>query len=377
VRDALERGRYDEPRVLELLGVGALPSFRQRQRLKPELARRMPGDGPLETLVRLFLLGESVPIEAARRALAPARPEDAVEAGLLEGDPAVLRATVELTPYEGLVLAADWPGGLKADPLEVMGIASSSRALAQMTVRWRAARSLDLGTGSGVLALLAARRSDQVLATDRNPRAIDFARFNAEWNRVSNVTFLAGDLFEPIGGETFDLIVCNPPFVIAPCVDYVHTHSGQPSDALCRGIVRAAPAHLSEGGVCQLVCNWAQVAGEDWRERIAGWVAGTGCDAWVLHSHTEDATAYASARLGETTDDPALSSRLQQWLAYYARERIEAIGVGLITLHRRKGARHAFRCDGLADIAKAAGSAEEAAAAVRAFLEDAIRSPRA
>src|ERR1700682_2241585 len=197
VRDALDRAGYGEPRVLELLGVAALPSFRRRKPLSPG-----PREGsPLETLARLFLLREPVPFEAARRALAPARVEDGIEAGLLEAGPLGLCALVELTPYEGLVVAADWPGGHAAGPLDVMGVAASTRALAQMTVRRRAARTLDLGTGSGVLALLAAAHSDSVLATDRNPRALDFARFNAEFNAVSNVAFLAGDLFEPSRGE--------------------------------------------------------------------------------------------------------------------------------------------------------------------------------
>jgi methylase of polypeptide subunit release factors len=231
-----------------------------------------------------------------------------------------------------------------------------------MTVRRRAARTLDLGTGSGVLALLAAAHSDSVLATDRNPRALDFARFNAEFNGVSNVAFRVGDLFEPSRGGVFDLIVCNPPFVIAPDVKYLHTHSGRPADTLCREIVRAAPACLAEGGLCQLVCNWAQVAGQDWQERLAGWFEGTGCDAWVLYSHSEDAAAYASARIAETSDEPGLSAgRFDEWMAYYRRERIEAVGFGLITLRRRTGSGHSFRWNPLGEVAGPIGPAIERA----------------
>ena len=376
VRDALCRAQYDEPRVLELLGVAALPPFRQRPRHIRAFKNRTPGGEPLETLVRLFLLAEPTSPEAARRAIAPARPEDAIEAGVLESDPAGLRATVELTPYEGLIVAADWPDGGQRDALDVMGIAPSSRALAQLTIRRHAARSLDLGTGSGILALLAAAHSDRVIATDRNPRALDFARFNAAWNGISNVTFGAGDLFEPARGETFDLIVCNPPFVIAPGVDYVHTQSGRPSDTLCREIVRAAPARLVEGGLCQLVCNWAQVAGEDWRERLAGWLHGTGCDAWVLYSHSEGAADYAKARIAEGTGDRALSARrFDEWMAYYSRERIEAVGFGVITMRRREGCGHTFRCERVSDVAAAAGTAAEKIFALRAFLENAVFGP--
>jgi methylase of polypeptide subunit release factors len=72
---------------------------------------------------------------------------------------------------------------------------------------------LDVGTGSGVLAILAAQHSDQVTAIDVNPRALMFARFNARLNGVSHLQLLEGSWFEPVAGRTFDLIACNPPYV--------------------------------------------------------------------------------------------------------------------------------------------------------------------
>lgn len=370
VRDAIDRAGYDEPRVLEVLGTAALPSFRRRRALQLAAA------GPLETLVKLFLLREPVSPGAAASALEPASPEDGLAAGLLQTDPQGLRAAVELTPFEGLVVAADWPGTPAPDPLEVMGIASSTRALAALTVRRPAAHSLDLGTGSGILALLAAAHSRRVVATDRNPRALDFARFNAQWNGISNVTFRAGDLFEPVSRETFDLVVCNPPFVIAPGVGYLHTHSGRSADALCREIVRAAPARLAEGGLCQLVCNWALGAAESWQNRVAEWLTGSGCDAWVLHSHTEDAADYARDRIAETAEGPEPpAGRLEEWKAYYRREGIEAVGFGVITMRKREGSSHVLRCDRLADIAAVAPTAAGKTAALRSFLEGAIAAP--
>src|SRR5262249_43079654 len=152
-------------------------------------------------------------------------------------------------------------------------------------------------------------------------RAVALARFNADWNGVGNVEFRQGDLFEPVRGELFDRILCNPPFVIAPAVRSLHTHSARPSDELIRDILRAAPAHLAEGGVCQLVCNWVEAAGRDWRERLAAWLDGSLCDAWILRSHAEDAAAYARNRIAETAE----GARLEDWTAYYAREGIDAI----------------------------------------------------
>ncbi len=83
-------------------------------------------------------------------------------------------------------------------------------------------RVLDLGCGSGVVAVFAARRGARVTATDINPAAVRCTRINALLNRVeTQVETAVGDLFAPLAGRVFDLIVFNPPFF-----------RGRPRDAL-------------------------------------------------------------------------------------------------------------------------------------------------
>jgi len=74
---------------------------------------------------------------------------------------------------------------------------------------------LDMGTGCGILAVLAAEKADEVLAVDINPYAIRCAKKNAEINGVKDkVEFLLGDLFEPIKPKgIFDLIIFNAPYL--------------------------------------------------------------------------------------------------------------------------------------------------------------------
>ncbi len=74
---------------------------------------------------------------------------------------------------------------------------------------------LDLCTGSGCLALALAKeiRSSDVLGTDISDGALRYASINAKINSIANVTFKKGDLYEPVYGSKFDIIVSNPPYI--------------------------------------------------------------------------------------------------------------------------------------------------------------------
>lgn len=77
------------------------------------------------------------------------------------------------------------------------------------------AEVLDMGTGSGVCALFAARHARRVVAIDINVAAARCARMNALLNRLENrIEVRHGDLFEPVAEERFDFILFNPPFMI-------------------------------------------------------------------------------------------------------------------------------------------------------------------
>jgi len=71
---------------------------------------------------------------------------------------------------------------------------------------------LDVGTGTGILALTAAEKAERVVGTDINPMAVELARENARVNGIENAEFVCCDLFPP-GNERFDLIIFNPPYL--------------------------------------------------------------------------------------------------------------------------------------------------------------------
>ncbi len=73
---------------------------------------------------------------------------------------------------------------------------------------------LDMGTGSGVCAIVAAQRARHVVAVDINPAAVRCAGINALLNHLEHkIDIRQGDLFEPVREQRFDLILFNPPFV--------------------------------------------------------------------------------------------------------------------------------------------------------------------
>lgn len=76
-------------------------------------------------------------------------------------------------------------------------------------------RILDLCTGSGCLALALAKQfgNAKVWAVDCSEKTLDYAEENAKANNIKNVIFLKGDLYEPVRGKTFDIIVSNPPYI--------------------------------------------------------------------------------------------------------------------------------------------------------------------
>src|SRR3972149_4533559 len=168
------------------------------------------------------------------------------------------------------------------------------------------------------------------------------AAFNAKLSALSDVECLEGDLFEPVKGQTFDLIISHPPFGISPEMRYIYRDSGMEADQICRKIVHEAPGFLREGGYCQILCNWAEYPGQDWRERLAGWFDGTGCDVWVMRSETRNAATYASAwiRHTERQEPEQYAQRFEEWMNYYERQGIEAISAGLVPMRRRRGGRH-------------------------------------
>ena len=268
-------------------------------------------------------------------------------AGLLERGPEGVRATLELGVHRDLLLAHDRfnpERGPDLRPDHVIGTNAPALLLDALTVRRPVATTLDVGCGGGVQSFFAARHSEEVVAIDKNPRALLFLLLNARLNGVTRVLGLEGDLFAPVAGRRFGLVLCNPPYVISPDSRCVFMDSGRPQDAMCEEVVRRAPGYLEEGGFATILCNWALRAGEEWSAPLRRWVEGNGCDAWLLRGDQQDPLSYAAA-WNRSREATPYTNALDRWLAYYREAGIESIGMGAVILRRRSSGPNWVRAD--------------------------------
>jgi SAM-dependent methyltransferase len=327
VRELLDSAGYREDRVGALFGARSLPETRRRLVLE----RNTPDGSSLGILVRLFLGG----FELARReldaSLGSASVKALEEARLIEPSAAGLRPTVQLTPTRSLVIASDRFDRHRTREADfVLGVGPVSGLLANLTIRRPVESTLDLGCGSGVLGLLAAAHSRRVVAVDLNPRAVQFTRFNADLNGLDNLEAAGGDLFAPVHGQRFDLIVCNPPYVLSPDSTFLYRDGG---GTICERIAREAPAHLTDGGCLQLLCNWPEVKGRDWRAAVARWLEGSGCDAWVLRQESLDAATYAMVWLTQEFPEQQIPpDSFRGWVTHLESMGVESVGAGLLVM---------------------------------------------
>ncbi|WP_214106961.1 DUF7059 domain-containing protein [Acrocarpospora catenulata] len=331
LRDRFQEAGYTLDGVRTRLGDTAAAAL-AREELVPALRATRDAD-PLGTLIRLWWLGVPVSIAAVDLPLT-----DLIRCGLLVRVGDSVQAAVHLQPWEtGGYLVSDRkvrPGDPALRKDHVVGAGGASANLAQLVTREPAGRALDLGTGCGVQVLHLAERAEEIVATDVNRRALDFARLSWELSGIDGVEARKGPLFTPVEDEHFDLIVANPPFVISPAGRYTYRESGHQADSFCADLVRQAPHHLNPGGHCQLLANWLHVAGEDWQDRVGGWLAGTGCDGWVVQREVQDPAEYVELWLRDAAEQGthAYRDRYDEWLAWFDQQRVTGIGFGWITL---------------------------------------------
>ncbi|MDQ2956326.1 MAG: methyltransferase [Actinomycetota bacterium] len=206
----------------------------------------------LAMIVDLFLLGNAVDAAAlppALRELMPALQATGLVTQREDG-------LVETAGFVVLLILGNWlvchPP--QADPLFYVG--EDSVALLSRLTTGSARSCLDLCAGPGLHALQLARSGSNVVAVERNPQVAELARLNARLNGVTDrLQVLAGDLYEPVAGQRFDLIAANPPTLPYPADLPAPRigHGGPDGLSITNRVLAGLPDALTDRGRAQLV----------------------------------------------------------------------------------------------------------------------------
>ena len=154
------------------------------------------------------------------------------------------------------------------DPVAYVG--QESLFFAQFVVgAERCDRALDIGAGAGLLSVLAPGR--EVVAVELDPFAAEVARFNVSMGGHDHVRVVEGDLFGPVAGERFDLVIANPPFLPAPAgVTLPLCGDGGPTgDRVLRRILAGVEEHLTADGRALDLRRGPRVGGRARNRRLA------------------------------------------------------------------------------------------------------------
>ncbi len=328
---------YSYDAVAERLGGSGLNGLARNATIPADRVLAGATD-PQATLIRAFALQHDVPRTDLAAALGDldrltpilhAAPDDTVS------------AAIEIRPYAFSDDHGDHSGWLASDltptldgrlavPRDdfVLGLSPASITLAQLTMRNPRGRALDLGAGCGIQSLHLSTHVSQVIATDLNPRACAMTNLTAALNGIM-LDVRQGSLYEPVAGEGFDLIVTNPPYVMAPpdSSHLVYREGSFTADGLVRAVVTGAATHLNPGGALQVLGNWAITADQPWQDRLASWIAPTGCDALVLQRERLDPFEYIEIWLADAGLIGAAdyARRYAEWADYL--EQLGVVGV--------------------------------------------------
>jgi hypothetical protein len=342
-RAALELARllrdagYTSDHIQDRLGTG--DELLARSPELPSYLRRLGDGDELAVLLRLLLLG--VPVDTSRvEAHVGAELRDGLEtARFLVHDGDVVHGAARLVPHDELLIASDHAAAAEKHADHVPGVHRPSVALAHLTVRRGGERALDLCAGNGIQAVLLAAHAKHVVATDVNPRALAYTRLNAGLNDAGNVETRVGSFFEPLEGEQFDLVVANPPYVVSPESAFLFRDGGMRGDGVSELVVRNTPPRLATGAFASVLIAWALDPGDP-AERPRAWLEGSGCDAFLLHTSTDDPIETATLWNRDLVDRPdAYADALDRWLAYYRELGIERLGYACLVLRKRADGR--------------------------------------
>jgi hypothetical protein len=359
--ETLYRSGYTEPRLRQFWGAAtseallrnnAAPAIHHCTRVLNDESSTA-ADRAMATAALLFHFHRTIPVTEVRALLGESF-DTAAEAGLITVDDDEVTAPFALTPYElpvgvprgfrpgdeNLYLVADHGTLTTPDVLDgefVLGLGGAGRTLVSITPREHVGVAADIGTGCGIQALLLARHSGRVIATDISHRALRLAELSAGLNGVTTIEFRHGSLLEPLS-EPVDLLVSNPPFVITPRstdTTFEYRDGGMTGDRLVRELFTQIPENLTPGGRSVCLGNWEAASGKD--DGPETWVDDEDTSVFVIEREALDPIAYAETWIrdgGIPRASTAWNEAAAAWIDDFATRAVDEIVFGYVLMNR-------------------------------------------
>lgn len=219
---------------------------------------KVPND-TLDVLIQIFLLNKAIKKSELIKYFDGDEIRLLVEANVFypTEDRKYYKCYISFIECEGLIIATDSYTNEFSDNINTVMplLAENFECASCRPIRAGAKKILDLCTGSGLYALLYSKSYKNITGIDISERAISFAEFNKSLNKIKNVKFIQGNLYEPVKNESFDIIIANPPYMPVksskPSENFFS--GGEYGDAIILEIIKGLDKHLNPGGICQQI----------------------------------------------------------------------------------------------------------------------------
>lgn len=323
LRELFRHSGFTDEGVRNHLGLDSLFDFAPRRHAR---AGDTPVESALDVWIRLFMDSEPVPASQVQENIGAEGSDLLTSFGLLRPHPAdraLMTGSVLLYPTPGPWLVSDrlpvesvptdhapseGLDRLRADAV-YPALTGSAKTFLDALPTGPVDDYLELCSGTGVAALMAAQAgARRVWAVDVSRRATEFAAFNARLNGIDTLTALEGDLWAPLRGRTFDIVVAHPPYVPSAEPEYVYRDGGQDGEQVTRGILAGLPEHLAPGGRFQCTATMSSRTNATAPRRIRA-ALGAASDefdlVFVRHGRIDLTDHFRSRLVSSDRDDAA------------------------------------------------------------------------